>query len=48
MSAEPDFFELYGTELVSIGGWLGDAKFTVEELFQAFRVRLEAEQKCAP
>ena len=44
MSAEPDFFALYGTELVSLGGWLGDPRFTVEELFQAFKARLEAEK----
>ena len=41
---QKDFFQLYGTELVSIGGWLGDAKFTVEELFKAFKARLESEK----
>lgn len=40
---KPDFFQLHGTELLSIGGWLGDAKFTVEELYQAFKMRLESE-----
>jgi hypothetical protein len=37
---KPDFFQLHGTELVSLGGWLGDAKFTVNELYEAFRQRL--------
>lgn len=42
--SEPkDFFELHGTELVSIGGWLGDPRFTVEELYQAFKARLSSE-----
>ena len=43
--SDKTFFELYGTELVSIGGWLGDARFTVEELYQAFKMRAEAERE---
>ena len=40
---KPDFFHLHGTELVSLGGWLGEPKFTVEELYIAFRERLVKE-----
>jgi hypothetical protein len=40
---KPDFFQLHGTELVSLGGWLGEPRFTVEELYLAFKRRLEAE-----
>jgi hypothetical protein len=40
---KPDFFQLHGTELLSLGGWLGEPRFTVEELYLAFKRRLEAE-----
>lgn len=38
-----DFFQLYGTELVCITSWLGEPKFSVEELYIAFRERLVKE-----
>ena len=40
---KPDFFQLHGTELISLGGWLGEPRFTVEELYIAFRERLVKE-----
>ena len=40
---KPDFFQTHGTELVSLGGWLGEPRFTVEELYIAFRERLVKE-----
>lgn len=40
---QKDFFELYGTELVCIRDWISEPKFTVEELYAAFKARLESE-----
>ena len=38
-----DFFETHGGELVCITSWLSEPRFTVEELYLAFKRRLEAE-----
>ena len=38
-----DFFETHGGELVCITSWLSEPRFTVEELYLAFRERLVKE-----
>ena len=44
---KPDFFQTHGTELVSLGGWLGEPRFTVEELYQAFKTRVISDLESA-
>jgi len=36
----PDFFSKHGSELLTVGGWLGEPAFSVEEIYQAFKDRL--------
>lgn len=47
MSNHKEFFEAHGTELVSLGGWLGEPRFSVEELYQAFKSRVVSDLESA-
>lgn len=47
MSNHKEFFEAHGTELVSLNGWLGEPRFTVEELYQAFKARVISDLESA-
>lgn len=44
IAPEQDFFAKYGQDQVSLNGWLGEPKFTVEEFADAIVQRIRSQK----
>ena len=40
--SEPHFFDKFGNDLISLNGWLGEPKFTVNELVAAIEAKIRS------